>query len=71
MMITTPSILRLALSALTLSMGASAMAQTETLRIQDYPGLGNMIVRVAAANGYCENNSLWPAGHADLVGRRH
>lgn len=58
MMITTTSILRCALSALTLSMGASAMAQTETLRIQDYPGIGNMIVRVAAANGYCEKNGL-------------
>ncbi len=53
-----PTLLRTALVALALTVGLAAMAQTSTLRIQDYPGLGNMIVRVAAANGYCEKNGL-------------
>ena len=58
MTISTPGFLRATLGAVALSLSASAMAQTETLRIQDYPGLGNMIVRVAASNGYCEKNGL-------------
>jgi NitT/TauT family transport system substrate-binding protein len=35
----------------------SSMAQT-TLRIQDYPGLGNFLVRVANANGLCEKQGV-------------
>ena len=58
MTISTPGFLRATLGAVVLTLSASALAQTETLRIQDYPGLGNMIVRVAAANGYCEKNGL-------------
>ena len=58
MTLSAPALLRTALGALALSLSANAMAQTQTLRIQDYPGLGNMIVRVAAANGYCEKNGL-------------
>lgn len=53
-----PALLRTALGAIALSLSANAMAQTQTLRIQDYPGLGNMIVRVAAANGYCDKNGV-------------
>lgn len=53
-----PALIRTAVGALALSMGTTAMAQTQTLRIQDYPGLGNIITRVAAANGYCEKNGL-------------
>jgi len=53
-----PTFLRTALGALALTLGSTAMAQIETLRIQDYPGLGNMMVRVAAANGYCEKNGI-------------
>lgn len=34
-----------------------AWAQT-TLRIQDYPGLGNFLVRVANANGLCEKHGI-------------
>ena len=45
------ALLRNALGLLTLSGSALVNAQTETLRIQDYPGLGNVMVRVAAANG--------------------
>ena len=44
--------------AIALTLGSTAMAQTETLRIQDYPGLGNILTRVAAANGYCEKNGI-------------
>ncbi len=47
-----------ALGLAALTWGATVMAQMETLRIQDYPGLGNVMVRVAAANGYCEKNGI-------------
>lgn len=52
------SLVRIALSLAALSWGTTVWAQVETLRIQDYPGLGNILVRVAAANGYCEKNGL-------------
>lgn len=58
MTLSAPAFLRTALGALALTLGAHAMAQTDTLRIQDYPGLGNMIVRVAIANGYCDKNGI-------------
>lgn len=35
----------------------SPMAQT-TLRIHDYPGIGNFLVRVANANGFCEKHGV-------------
>lgn len=54
----TPTFLRTTLGAIALTLGASAMAQTPTLRIQDYPGLGNAITRVAIANGYCDKNGI-------------
>lgn len=38
-------------------MAPQAMAET-TLRIQDYPGLGNFLVRVANANGLCEKHGV-------------
>lgn len=53
-----PTALRFAMGIFALTWGAAATAQIETLRIQDYPGLGNLMVRVAAANGYCEKNGL-------------
>ena len=49
---------RTAVGVAALTWGATVTAQMETLRIQDYPGLGNVMVRVAAANGYCEKNGL-------------
>ena len=52
------SLLRTALAFAALTWGATVWAQMETLRIQDYPGLGNILVRVAAANGYCEKNGI-------------
>jgi NitT/TauT family transport system substrate-binding protein len=30
----------------------------ETLRVQDYPGIGNVLVRVAQAKGYCERYNI-------------
>jgi NitT/TauT family transport system substrate-binding protein len=30
----------------------------ETLRVQDYPGIGNALVRVAQAKGYCERYNI-------------
>lgn len=53
-----PSLVRTTLSTIALTLSASAMAQTPTLRIQDYPGLGNAITRVAIANGYCDKNGI-------------
>jgi NitT/TauT family transport system substrate-binding protein len=35
-----------------------AHAQPTSLRIQDYPGIGNFLVRVANANGLCEKNGV-------------
>ncbi len=52
------SLVRTALGFAALTWGATVWAQMETLRIQDYPGLGNVLVRVAIANGYCEKNSI-------------
>jgi NitT/TauT family transport system substrate-binding protein len=52
------SLLRTALAFAALAWGATVWAQMETLRIQDYPGLGNILVRVAAANGYCEKHGI-------------
>ena len=48
--------------AVTLSLigptAAFAQGKGETIKIQDYPGLGNMLVRVAIAKGYCTNRGL-------------
>ncbi len=53
--------MRIFLPAAVWALGAllstSAWSQT-TLRIQDYPGLGNFLVRVANANGLCEKNGV-------------
>lgn len=37
---------------------AFAQAPLETVRFQDYPGFGNLLVRVAIAKGLCEKNGL-------------
>jgi NitT/TauT family transport system substrate-binding protein len=49
--------LRLAISSLAFVLAGPTLAQT-TLRIQDFPGLGNFLVRVANANGYCEKHGV-------------
>ena len=38
--------------------GAHAQGKGETVKFQDYPGLGNMLVRVAAAKGFCERAGI-------------
>ena len=50
--------LKTALGLAALTWGATVSAQMETLRIQDYPGLGNVMARVAVANGFCEKNGI-------------
>ena len=37
---------------------ASAQGRGETVKFQDYPGLGNMLVKVAIAKGYCEQAGI-------------
>jgi hypothetical protein len=44
-----PAALRTAIGIVALTWGATVTAQIETLRIQDFPGLGNLMVRVAAS----------------------
>ena len=45
------------ITASMLSIGP-AHAEIKTLRIQDFPGIGNFLVRVANANGYCEKHGI-------------
>ncbi len=37
---------------------AGAQGKGETIKVQDYPGIGNMLVRVAASKGYCEARGI-------------
>jgi NitT/TauT family transport system substrate-binding protein len=37
---------------------AAAQGKGETVKFQDYPGLGNMLVKVAIAKGYCEKAGI-------------
>ena len=48
----------LALAAASTFAALPAHAETSTLRIQDYPGIGNFLVRIANANGYCEKHGI-------------
>lgn len=49
----------IALAVATVSVfSTTAQAQSTTLRIQDYPGIGNFLVRVANANGLCEKHGV-------------
>jgi NitT/TauT family transport system substrate-binding protein len=47
-----------ALLATACALAAGAASAQTPLRIQDYPGLGNFLVRVANANGYCEKHGV-------------
>jgi NitT/TauT family transport system substrate-binding protein len=40
------------------ALSLSAQAQPVPLRIQDYPGIGNFLVRIANANGLCEKHGV-------------
>jgi len=37
---------------------ASAQGKGETVKIQDYPGIGNMLYRVAISKGYCDKYGI-------------
>ena len=37
---------------------ALAQGKGETVRFQDYPGTGNMLIRVAISKGYCEKHGI-------------
>lgn len=37
---------------------ASAQGKGESVRFQDYPGSGNMLIRIAASKGYCEKAGI-------------
>lgn len=50
-------LLQLVVACASLAFCMPSWAQT-TLRIQDYPGLGNFLVRVANANGLCEKHGV-------------
>lgn len=56
--------LKLSLTACTLILLLMTPAWSQTvLRIQDYPGLGNFLARVANANGLCEKHGLKCESH--------
>ena len=40
------------------SSAAFAQGKGEQVKIQDYPGIGNMPIRVAIAKGYCEKHGI-------------
>jgi NitT/TauT family transport system substrate-binding protein len=44
--------------AATLSLPALGQGKPETVRVQDYPGIGNMLIRIAATKGYCEEHGI-------------
>lgn len=48
----------LALASGLLAPAAQAQGRGETVRFQDYPGIGNVLVRVAAAKGMCERAGI-------------
>lgn len=48
----------LAITALAGSGAASAQGKGETLKIQDYPGVGNMLTRVAASKEFCKARGI-------------
>jgi NitT/TauT family transport system substrate-binding protein len=50
--------MRLALLSAALATGAAAQGKGESFKIQDYPGVGNMLMRVAIAKGYCEKHGI-------------
>jgi NitT/TauT family transport system substrate-binding protein len=50
-----------AVAALTLTLlggVAAAQGKGETVRFQEYPGIGNLLIKVAKAKGFCEKNGI-------------
>lgn len=37
---------------------ALAQGKGETVKLQDYPGLGNILYRIAATKGYCDSHGI-------------
>ena len=37
---------------------ALAQGESKTIKIQDYPGIGNMLFRVAISKGYCDQHAI-------------
>jgi NitT/TauT family transport system substrate-binding protein len=52
-----PAFIRTVLGALALALGTTAMAQP-LVRFQDYPGTGNLLVRVANEQGFCQQAGI-------------
>lgn len=54
------AVLSMPLLALGLAVSGSSLAQGkgETVKFQDYPGIGNMLVRVAISKGYCDKAGI-------------
>jgi NitT/TauT family transport system substrate-binding protein len=44
--------------AATFAPAVLAQGKGDTVRIQDYPGIGNMLYRIAATKGYCEKHGV-------------
>jgi NitT/TauT family transport system substrate-binding protein len=57
MKFSSPAFLRSTLGAIALTLSASAMAQS-VVRFQDYPGTGNLLVRVAQEQGFCQQAGI-------------
>lgn len=64
--------------AMAASLPAAAQGKGETLKIQDYPGVGNMLTRIAQAKGFCEKRGVTcqlqiiptgPLGASALLGK--
>jgi NitT/TauT family transport system substrate-binding protein len=53
-----PKLRALLVAALLLPLGTTYAQPMETVRIQDYPGLGNFIARVAVAQKLCEKRGI-------------
>ena len=54
----TAAALAAALGLLAAPAPAAAQGKGESVKFQDYPGLGNMLIRVAIAKGYCEKAGI-------------
>ncbi|MBJ7420805.1 MAG: ABC transporter substrate-binding protein, partial [Rhodoferax sp.] len=57
MKFSSPAFVRSTLGAIALTLSASAMAQS-VVRFQDYPGTGNLLVRVAQEQGFCQQAGI-------------
>ena len=54
----TTAALAAALALAYVPVAALAQGKGETVKIQDYPGIGNLLYRVAVSKGYCEQHGI-------------